>query len=99
MCATRAHSTSLDSAGAREAASRLRRRAVEQEPSVSRLIRVLDPQEKRWFDGIDGRRSAIEIVDHRGAPDRDRAHTFIERLWWYDQVVSDASDAREVDSG
>jgi len=63
------------------------------------LIRVLDPQEKRWFDGIDGRRSVTEIVDHRGAPDRDRAHTFIERLWWYDQVVSDASDAREVDSG
>jgi SAM-dependent methyltransferase len=63
------------------------------------LIRVLDPQEKRWFDRIDGRRSVTEIVDHAGAPNRDRAHTFIETLWWYDQVVFDASDAREVDSG
>ena len=46
-------------------------------------------QEKRWFDRIDGRRSIDEIApteEHRAT-----ARDFFEQLWWYDQVVFDAS--------
>jgi SAM-dependent methyltransferase len=49
------------------------------------LVVPLDANEKRMFDAIDGTRSIGAIADH------GRARTFFERLWWYDQVVFDAS--------
>jgi SAM-dependent methyltransferase len=49
------------------------------------LVVALDAAEKGLFDAIDGKRSIGTIADH-GA-----ARTFFERLWWYDQVVFDAS--------
>jgi hypothetical protein len=58
------------------------------------LILVLDAQEKRLFDAIDGRRSIGDIVDQAAEVDRGRARTLFERLWQYDQVVFDASAAR-----
>lgn len=56
------------------------------------LILVIDEQEKRMFEAIDGRRSISEIVDtvkERGAS--PLARVFFEKLWWYDQVVFDTS--------
>jgi len=57
------------------------------------LILVLSPEEKRLFDGIDGRRSIAEIVDCTSATRLASARTFFQTLWWYDQVVFDASHA------
>ena len=49
---------------------------------------VIDAQDKRLFDAIDGERCIGDIV---GTADRDHARTLFERLWWHDQVVFDAS--------
>ena len=57
------------------------------------LVLVLDAEDKRLFDQIDGHRSIKQISDHAGATGCGRARTFFERLWWYDQVVFDASKA------
>lgn len=59
------------------------------------LILIIDPQEKRIFDLIDGRRSVAEIIARfTGPKDGIRALCFFQKLWWYDQVVFDASRAR-----
>jgi hypothetical protein len=55
------------------------------------LLLVVGAQDKRLFDAIDGRRRIAEIADHAGTG-RDRARTFFEALWRYDQVVFDASN-------
>jgi SAM-dependent methyltransferase len=55
------------------------------------LILMLDAQDKRVFDGIDGRRSIAAIADAAPGTERDRARTLFEKLWRYDQVVFDAS--------
>ena len=57
------------------------------------LVLVLHTEDKRLFDGIDGRRSIKEIADHAVGTDFSRARIFFERLWRYDQVVFDASRA------
>ena len=57
------------------------------------LVLVIDAGDKRVFDRIDGRRSIKEIADCEGETAIRRARTFFERLWWYDQVVFDASKA------
>jgi hypothetical protein len=60
------------------------------------LIMPIDSTEKRWFDAIDGSSSIGSIVE-RTLPSSqtksqlDMARTFFEKLWWYDQVVFDAS--------
>ena len=60
------------------------------------LFVIISPQEKQMFDAIDGRRSIAEIArEVTGSSPRD----FFERLWCYDQVVFDTSQARnEEDS-
>jgi hypothetical protein len=45
------------------------------------------------FDAIDGERSIGEM-GHNEQPDIGRA--LFERLWWHDQVVFDASRARQA---
>jgi SAM-dependent methyltransferase len=64
------------------------------------LILVIDPQEKKMFDAIDGRRRIAEIVDHAGAAVSSRVRMFFQKLWWYDQVAFDTSscfvDEREA---
>lgn len=60
------------------------------------LVLALDAHQKRLFDAIDGRRSIAGIVEQLSGQkddDRkwDRARTFFERLWAYDQVVFDTS--------
>src|SRR5262249_42898463 len=60
------------------------------------LIFPIDSTEKRLFDAIDGRASVGGIVEStlpssRTKSQLDMARTFFEKLWWYDQVVFDAS--------
>jgi hypothetical protein len=60
------------------------------------LFLPIDAQEKTLFDAIDGERTIAEIADGTRAersadPWREGALAFFERLWWYDQVVFDAS--------
>jgi hypothetical protein len=57
------------------------------------LILVIDPQEKKMFDAIDGRRRIAEIVDRAGAARSSRVRMFFQKLWWYDQVAFDTSSA------
>jgi hypothetical protein len=52
--------------------------------------------EKNLFDTIDGNRSIGEILakvlpDAQSSRQLDKVCSFFERLWWYDQVVFDAS--------
>ena len=52
------------------------------------------PFGERLFDAIDGQRSIAEILDTgpvRMDRSQERARAFFKRLWWYDQVVFDAS--------
>jgi SAM-dependent methyltransferase len=59
------------------------------------LILAIDAEEKRVFDAIDGRRSVQEIVHRASAHNRmERARAFFQKLYWFDQVVFDASNAR-----
>jgi SAM-dependent methyltransferase len=63
------------------------------------LILPIDSTQKRWFDAIDGRCSLGEILEKtlpssKTNPQLDMARTFFERLWWYDQVVFEASRPR-----
>ena len=56
------------------------------------LIVPIDADEKRMLDAIDGRRNIAGIVAMAGRERvRARAQNFFEKLWWYDQVVFDAS--------
>ncbi|MDX9831147.1 MAG: class I SAM-dependent methyltransferase [Anaerolineae bacterium] len=60
------------------------------------LYLPIDATEKRWFDAIDGQCSIGDLVERMspsrpGRPLLDRVQRFFERLWWYDQVVFDAS--------
>ena len=56
------------------------------------LIVPIDAEEKRMFDAIDGQRTIAGIVATAGRERvRARAQSFFEKLWWYDQVVFDAS--------
>jgi SAM-dependent methyltransferase len=63
------------------------------------LIMPIDSTEKRLFDAIDGNISIGGIME-RILPSSqtksrlDVASTFFEKLWWYDQVVFDASRCR-----
>jgi len=58
------------------------------------LILVIDAADKRLFEAIDGRRTIAEIVECAGGERvPTRARGFFEKLWWYDQVVFDLSQA------
>jgi SAM-dependent methyltransferase len=63
------------------------------------LIMPMDSTEKRLFDAIDGNYSIGGIVEitlpsSQTKSQLDMARTFFEKLWWYDQVVFDASRCR-----
>jgi SAM-dependent methyltransferase len=55
------------------------------------LIVVVDAEDWRLFDGIDGHRSIAEIADYAHKTARGRTRRLFEKLWWYDQVVFDTS--------
>ncbi len=63
------------------------------------LILPIDSTEKRLFDAIDGSSSIAGIVERtlpsaQAKSQLDAARSFFEKLWWYDQVVFDASLCR-----
>ena len=63
------------------------------------LIMPIDSTEKRLFDAIDGSCSIAGIVEStlpssQTKSQLDMVRTFFEKLWWYDQVVFDASRCR-----
>jgi SAM-dependent methyltransferase len=60
------------------------------------LLMPISATEKRWLDAIDGQRCIGEIVEDKFSTSQseqqiDAARAFFQRLWWYDQVVFDAS--------
>jgi SAM-dependent methyltransferase len=56
------------------------------------LYLPIDAQKKQLFDAIDGKRTIGEMVQEHGHP--ETARSLFERLWWYDQVVFDASGCK-----
>ncbi|HXQ71184.1 MAG TPA: class I SAM-dependent methyltransferase [Pyrinomonadaceae bacterium] len=56
------------------------------------LILVINAQEKRLLDRIDGRRSIAEIVNDAESGSFN-PRDFFQKLWWYDQVVFDTSQS------
>jgi hypothetical protein len=69
---------------------------INQAHTYTDLVLPIDRHEKRLYEAIDGQRSIAQIVARTealpGEPQRQvRARAFFERLWWYDQVVFDAS--------
>jgi SAM-dependent methyltransferase len=58
------------------------------------LALPIDIAEERVYAAIDGHRRVAEILDcAAGAVGDERAGKFIERLWQYDQIVIDATEA------
>ncbi len=68
---------------------------INQNHTYTDLLMTIDAAEKRMFDAIDGNRTIGDISETTlPASRRQRqldARNFFERLWWYDQVVFDAS--------
>ena len=60
------------------------------------LLMTINQNEKCWLDAIDGNRCIREILEDSSplsqrTPTIEDARAFFQRLWWYDQVVFDAS--------
>jgi SAM-dependent methyltransferase len=69
---------------------------INQSHTYRDLFMAINSTERRWLDGIDGNRCIGEIVEDASfpsqrTPQRHMARVFFERLWWYDQMVFDAS--------
>jgi hypothetical protein len=69
---------------------------INQNHTYRDLFMPIDPTEKLLFNAIDGNCSIGDIVQRvlpssQKESQLDKARTFFERLWWYDQVVFDAS--------
>jgi hypothetical protein len=67
---------------------------INQSHTYPDIVLPIDAAEKRLLDAIDGQRSIAEILDKTSAGrgrHKKHARIFFERLWWYDQVVFDAS--------
>jgi hypothetical protein len=62
---------------------------INQSHTYTDLYLPIDALEKSLFDAIDGQRTIGEIAREHGQLDAARA--LFEQLWWYDQVVFDAS--------
>ena len=58
------------------------------------LFMMVNEQQKRLYDAIDGRRTISEILNELGP--MLGAREFFEKLWWYDQVVFDTSKERNT---
>ncbi len=63
---------------------------VNQTHTFDDLYVLVNEQERQLFEAIDGRRSIAEILESGSTP---MAREFFEKLWWYDQVVFDTSNA------
>jgi hypothetical protein len=72
---------------------------LNQSHACSDLVLPIDKRQRRLFAAIDGQHTIAEILDRvftRGERSRhhERTRFFFEQLWWYDQVVFDASQAQ-----
>jgi hypothetical protein len=77
---------------------------INQAHSYSDLYMPIDAAEKHWFEGIDGSTGIAKIIESaKTSPQKttrlDKARAFFERLWWYDQVVFDASPNYAIEKG
>jgi SAM-dependent methyltransferase len=72
---------------------------INQSHTYPDLILPINAQEKRLFEAIDGKGTIAEITKSVLRANNDqsgnRVRAFFERLWWYDQVVFDASKQSE----
>ncbi len=71
---------------------------INQSHTYRDLFLPISASEKKLFDAIDGRRSIGELVEESLLAQRKGfelagVRDFMEQLWWYDQVVFDASRA------
>jgi len=69
---------------------------INQNHTYPDLILPVDEFELQLYKGINGERSVAEIMRTITTTENDqrqseRARSFFERLWWYDQVVFDTS--------
>ena len=66
---------------------------INQTHSYTDLYLPIDRQETQLLEAIDGKRTVGDIVRSTWQDQHhwERARNFFERLWWYDQVVFDAS--------
>jgi SAM-dependent methyltransferase len=69
---------------------------INQSHTYTDLFLPIDSTEKRLLDATDGSRCIAEIAESAMSSSHqktqlDIARAFFERLWWYDQVVFDAS--------
>jgi SAM-dependent methyltransferase len=62
---------------------------INQAHTYTDLYLPIDARQKQWFDSIDGEHSIRDITRKHGDP--NKARVLFQRLWWYDQVVFDAS--------
>jgi hypothetical protein len=67
---------------------------INPEHTYTDIYLPIDAREKQWFDAIDNKRSFRQIAGRED--DLEAARGLFERLWWYDQVVFDASRAAGV---
>ena len=69
---------------------------INQTHSYTDLFLPINAAEKRLFDAIDGQRRIGEIVKRtQSVAPHEAARVLFERLWWFDQVVFDASLSAE----
>ena len=69
---------------------------INQSHTYRDLFMPIDATENQWLDSIDGNRNVDDILNRtvspvQQSPQIEKARRFFERLWWYDQVVFDAS--------
>ena len=69
---------------------------INQSHTYTDLFMPIDSTEKRLFDAIDGNRCIGDLFEStslssQGKMQLEIVRAFFERLWWYDQVVFDAS--------
>jgi SAM-dependent methyltransferase len=72
---------------------------INQSHTYTDLYLPINKEEKQLFDSVDGKRTIAEIVHNTWSREQrwERARTFFQRLWRYDQVVFDASRQPEQD--
>jgi hypothetical protein len=74
---------------------------INQSHTYTDLVLSIDEAQKRLFEAIDGERTLAGILSNlvdQSEPSNEQARIFFEQLWWYDQVVFDASQAHSRDS-
>jgi len=66
---------------------------INQSHTYTDLYLPINKEERQLFEAIDGKRTIADIVRSTWVRQQqwERACSFFERLWWYDQVVFDAS--------